>query len=286
MKVLITGLSGYIGQYLYCYRPNEAEITGTYCRNEIKVASTKMVHLDLDSVEAFKKYAGRYDLIIHTAANANLADCEKNRRQAFRVNSKATEILARWSQGQASRFIYLSTDIVFGGDRGDYTEKDQPNPVNVYGNSKWQGERAVANCHNNYAICRLALTLGKARGSGKNFIDQFLKGLDDEKEISLFVDEQRTPVTPQFAAKSVWEIAFSQFTGIIHVCGLEKINRYQLGEKIAAFLNRPVKNLRKTYMNQVSSYPRPLDVSMCSLHASKVLSIPQQKISDVIEDML
>jgi dTDP-4-dehydrorhamnose reductase len=286
MQVLITGLSGYLGQYLYFYRPKKITISGTYYRNKRDKPAQKMLLVDLESIEAFTKTSGTYDLVIHAAANSSLADCEHNKQQAFRVNCGAAEILARWSQRQGSRFIYLSTDIVFQGDRGDYSEEDQPNPVNIYGQSKWQGERVLAINHSNYAICRLSLILGKARGASKNFIDHFVKNLQAGCEIPLFIDELRTPITPHYAARAIWEVALSGFKGTIHLCGVEKISRYQLGIKIARYLNLTVDRLNKTNVDQVVAYPRPLNVTLCSLFAAKALTLKQQKISDVLGDLL
>ena len=128
--------------------------------------------------------------------------------------------------------------------------------------------------------------MGKALGISKNFIDQFLGYIKTVKDILLFVDEWRTPITPHFVAKSVWEIALSNFQGILHLCGTEKINRYQLGIKIAEYLNYPADTLKKAYSDQVTSYPRPLDVSMRSLFASGILSVQQQKITDTLKEML
>ena len=286
MKVLITGLSGYLGHYLYYYRPKNVQIIGTYCRNSDDFEAQKMIRLDLESVDVFTKLSGRYDLVIHTAANASLGDCERNEHRAYRVNSEATEKLARWSQYQGSRFIYLSTDIVFKGDQGNYTENDQPNPVNIYGLSKLEGERAVSAYHTNYTICRLSLVLGKAKGSRKNFIDHFIQNLHEGNEIPLFVDEWRTPITPRYAAHAIWEIALSKYTGIIHLCGAERINRYQLGMKITAYLNYPTDRLQKACSSQTTAYPRPLDVSLRSLFVNKILTLRQQNISDTIGELI
>jgi dTDP-4-dehydrorhamnose reductase len=286
MRVLITGLSGYLGQFLYSYRPQTVTLSGTYYSNSHDLPARNAIFLDLQDVQALTKLPVTYDMVIHAAANANLADCEKNEAQAFKVNSDATEILARWSQKQGSRFIYFSTDIVFQGDRGNYTEEDTPKPVNIYGQSKWQGERILVKNHSNYAICRLSLTLGKAKGRSKNFIDHFVRDLYTGKEILLFEDEWRTPITPHYVAKAVWEIACSNYQGIIHLCGAEKMNRYQLGLKMAAYLNFTAEQLKKAYAQKAVFYPRPLDVSMCSLYAQKVLTCTPQKISAFFGDML
>ena len=285
MKILITGLSGYLGQYLFNYKPDNLQVTGTCHNNSEDQPSRDGFSLDLDSVEAFIRSADRYDLVIHAAAMANLAECERNAGLAYRVNSEATEMLARWSQAQGSRFVYLSTDIVFRGDRGNYTEEDQPDPVNVYGRSKRAGERTVTHNHTNYVICRLSLVLGKAMGISKNFIDHFLHNLNEGNEIKLFVDEWRTPITPRYAAQAIWEIAMSDYSGVVHLCGAERINRYQLGLKIADRLNHPADNIKKAFSGQFTAYPRPLDVSLNSLYAKDYLSQPQIGIVDIIKDL-
>ena len=143
-KILITGISGFIGNYLHEYRPRNIQVTGTYFNNKTELPGIDLVQLDLAQVDEFiSQNEQNFDAVIHCAAEASLAECEKYPEKAFLLNSYATEKLAQWSEEQKGKFIFLSTDIVFDGEKGDYTEKDIPLPINIYGKSKFKAEKRI-----------------------------------------------------------------------------------------------------------------------------------------------
>ena len=243
-KILITGISGFIGNYLHKYRPVDVQITGTYFKNKTELIGIELVQLDLAKVDEFiSQNEQRYDVVIHCAAEASLAECEIHPEKAFLLNSQATEKLAKWSTEQNSKFLFLSTDIVFFGEKGQYDEDDKPQPLNIYGKSKFDAEQNLIKIHNNAIIIRLALCLAKGLGSTSSFIDWFYKRLENDEVLPLYYDEFRTPVSAKFAAKAIWDLANNYFTGIIHLTGKEKINRYDLGIKMLQYLKLDKKHL-------------------------------------------
>jgi len=286
-KILITGISGFIGNYLHKYRPRNVQITGTYFNNKTELLGIDLIHLDLAQVDEFiSKNEQNYDAVIHCAAEASLAECEKQPEKTFLLNSQATGKLAKWSEEQKSKFIFLSTDIVFDGENGDYTEKDRPLPINIYGKSKLEAEQKILKIHNNMVIIRMALCLGKGLGSTNSFVDWFYKRLENDEPLPLYYDEFRTPVSAKFAAKAIWELANNYFTGIIHLTGKEKINRYDLGVKILKYLKSEKQYLLHKESAKNSTYPRPVDVSMKSDILDSVLTIPQENSITLIENIL
>lgn len=286
-KILITGISGFIGQYLYKYRPNDVQITGTYFLNRPELNEIELKYFDLKKAEEFiKNSMQNYDAVIHCAANANLEQCEKHPDNAFIINSLASENLVKWSEDQNSKFIFLSTDIVFDGEKSNYTEKDNPYPINVYGRTKLEAEQKILNIHHNAVVIRLALCLGRGLGCTNSFIDWFLSKLEHDEEIPLFNDEFRTPVSAIFAVKSIWEMVNSNFKGIIHLTGKEKINRYDLGLKILEYLKSDKQYLMHKVPAKNSTYPRPKDVSMKSNILEEVIKIPQESSTTLIENIL
>jgi dTDP-4-dehydrorhamnose reductase len=287
-RILITGISGFIGQYLYKYRPKDIQLTGTYFLNKPKLEGVALEYLDLKKVDNFTKNSMfNYDVVIHCAAEANLGECEKQPENAFLINTHASEKLAQWSQVQNSKFIFLSTDIVFDGEKGNYTEEDNPCPINVYGSTKLEAEQKVLNTHHNAVVIRLALCLGSDLGSKNSFIDWFLSKLEHNEEIPLFNDEFRTPVSSIFAVKAIWEMVNNNFKGIIHLTGKEKINRFDLGLKILQYDDRLNKQfLLKKISSLIKAYPRPKDVSMKSIFQDKYLNTPQEDLITLIKNIL
>ena len=285
-RILITGISGFIGQYLYKQRPVDVQVTGSYFLNKPELIAIDLVKLDLIDVEEFISNSAQFDVVIHCAAESSLSECEKKPERTHTINTIATEKLAQWSVKQKSKFIYLSTDIVFDGEKGDYSESENPIPINIYGKTKLDAEQRILKIHDNAVIIRLALCLGKGLGNTFGFINWIENKLEINEEIPLYFDEIRTPVSVKFAANTIWELMENEYTGIVHLAGKEKINRFDLGLKILDYLNLDNKHLLKRISSKSSTYPRPKDVSMKSDLMDKVLKTPQEDLITLIKNIL
>jgi len=286
-KVLITGISGFVGNYLYKYKPDNIQLSGTYFKNKSDLMEAELLELDLMQVDEFIAHnTQKYDVVIHCAAEASLAACEKNSERAFLLNSNATEKLAQWSAAQDSKFILLSTDIVFDGNNGEYFETTIPKPINVYGQSKYEAEQKISMIHDNAVIARLALCLGLGLGKTNSFIDWFLTKLESDEPIPLYYDEFRTPVSVKFVAQAIWELANNDFKGIIHLTGKDKINRYDFSMKMLEYLKINKYHLLKKESSNNSNYPRPKDVSLTSKFLNKIIKTRQENVTTLIENIL
>jgi len=286
-KVLVTGISGFIGNYLYKHKPDNIQLSGTYFKNKPELLEAKLLKLDLMQVDKFVAHnTQNFDVVIHCASESSLTECEKNQEKAYLLNSEATERLASWSFKQKSKFLFLSTDIVFEGNKGDYSETDKPQPINIYGKSKLDAEKKILKIHENAVIVRLALCLGRGLGNTISFIDWFLSRLENDESVPLFYNEFRTPVSAKFAAQAIWELASNEFNGIIHLTGKDKINRYDIGVKMLDYLNSNKHHLLKKESSGNAAYPRPKDVSMKSINLSKILKVKQENSTTFIENIL
>ncbi|MGD9897964.1 MAG: NAD(P)-dependent oxidoreductase [Calditrichaceae bacterium] len=284
-KVLITGISGFIGQYLWLTRPEGVLLSGT-CRqpdNRIQNFFEKPVSNQADVLpyDLLRDPAAQLkeqhpDIIIHAAAMANLGMCEKEPELAARVNAKATEQLAVWSADRGIRLIFLSTDIVFKGDHPPYTEDSRPDPVNVYGKTKLAAESALTDIMKDYATIRIALGLGRGLGKTSNFMDWFLQRLDHKTEIPLFYDEIRTPTAVMYLAEAIWKISLGNETGVFHAAGADSLSRYELGLSMCELLGRGHDLIKPVSIMSMADYRRPVDVSLKSVRTvnGESLSIP------------
>ncbi len=285
-RVLITGISGFIGHYLHLYRTENINLSGTYFKNKLSLDETTLYYLDLLNVDNFISESPKFDVIVHCAAESSLINCEEQPDYAYEVNAVATKKLVKWSKKQKSRFIYLSTDIVFSGDKGNYIETDKPDPINVYGRTKLAAEDNILSEHSNAVIARIALCFGKGLGKTQSFIDWLQSNLEHGEDTFLFSDEYRTPVSAIYIAKAVWELVNNNFTGLIHLTGKEKIDRYNFGIRyLQLYPGLNIRCIRKGSLYE-AGYPRPADVSMKSIYADKVLKEKSKKITEVLEDIL
>jgi dTDP-4-dehydrorhamnose reductase len=266
--------------------PHNIKITGTYFKNKPKFSKVDLAHLDLSKVDDFiASQNQKYDCIIHCAAQANLGECDKNPQQAYLLNTVATEKLAQWSMSQKSRFIFLSTDIVFDGTRGYYSENDMANPVNNYGKSKLQAEERISKIHKNFVIVRLALCLGRGIDHTSSFIDYLISKLEMNKIVQLYFDEYRTPVSANYASNAIWKISLSDFKGIIHLAGVTRLNRYELAKDLIENLKVEKKHLLRKISSNTSEYPRPKDVSMKTDNLQQIINIQPEDKNSLIKNI-
>lgn len=141
-KILITGASGMLGRMVFetfSRFYEDASIT-TLSRSSFENSDTH-VQLDLSNLEAVSRFlnVNDFDVLVHCAAFVNLAYCKENPEKTKRLHIKAPELLSR----KIKKAYYISTDSVFDGQKGKYSETDETNPLNLYAETKHQGERAV-----------------------------------------------------------------------------------------------------------------------------------------------
>src|SRR5262249_21948561 len=141
----------------------------------------------------------RPTVVILAAAMANAGECAKDPARAVAVNVRGTEILARCCDADRVRLIYVSTDLVFDGNRGCYSEGDPTSPTSVYGRTKLDGERAVLASSRN-AVVRVSWMFGPSLNGRKNFFVEMVEALRGGATKTLFLDEWRTPLALLTAA--------------------------------------------------------------------------------------
>ena len=283
-RVLITGITGFIGRYLLKTSPDGIIITGTFHNPPSNLPEDlSLFHLNLEESIPAQLQNQNPDIIIHTAAVSSLALSEKAPDKAKRNNGEATGELANWCSQRNIRLVYLSTDIVFDGHKAPYSEKDDAEPVNVYGMTKLAGEQMIIDQCANFAICRLALVLGRGLGGRQNFIDWFINQLEQNQTLRLFSDEYRTPSPVEPLAHLIWNIALNKQNGIFHCFGNDKIDRYTLGLRITEYLGKDKSKLVPVSVKDMTDYPRPVDVSLKTIRKNNQ-SLPgiTQQLSNIL----
>ncbi len=282
-SLLITGGSGFLGWNLARLAATKSyDVSFTYGQHPIAIPNCREYHLDLHDHEqledVIKKIAP--DAIIHTAALANADVCEKHRSVAYDVNVAATERIAQGAKDLDCRLVYISTDLVFDGRRGNYVEQDRPNPLNYYAESKLLGENAVKAVSSNYLIMRTALMYGHGNGVHGSFLEWMHRSLQSQQPVSLFTDQYRTPLFVNDAAHALLEIMESSAgNDTFHLGGGQRLNRYEFGETFARIFDYDQALLHPVIMQDVpSNAARGAD---CSLNSTKI----QQKLSFQLSDV-
>ena len=267
MRVLVTGASGQLGSYLLReLRRRGGEVvawSGTR-RGDLFGVPLRPVDLGDAGAVAGGFREARPDVVVHAGALAGVDDCHRDPGRAHQVNTHGTAVLAELAAAAGARFVYVSTDHVFDGEHGWYREEDPPAPLSVYGRSKAGAEAAVL-AGPRAAVVRVSLLFGPGLTGRSTFFDEQVASLCAGRPLTLFVDEWRTPLSRAVAAEALLDLAFSDFTGQLHLGGPERLSRLEMGQRLAAFLGADPSGIVPVKREQApAAEPRPRDTSLDS----------------------
>lgn len=288
MKILITGGSGLLGQYLNVELSKENRILTLYNTEIGNCKNFNSTQLDIRNDQQLKDIFESFipEAVIHTAAIANpKSSCHPG--DIYSVNVTAAKNIAELCQKYSAKLIYTSTDLVYAGYHGSMLKEDAKlNPVSLYAETKLMGEIKIQKTFDNYLILRMALLYGFGIGSRKNHFQYMYENLKAGKPVKLFYDQFRTPLSLSEAAKIIGELCNNKIKAeIVNVGGNERVSRAEMGE-ILSKENGFDKNLiRKISMNELPDYPAVEDVS---LNTDKLQSygIKQKSIEESIKEIL
>jgi len=244
MRILVTGASGLLGANVALEAAAQGHtVFGVGNRSplntqDFNVLTTNL--LDAGELDRVLEQA-QPDWVINCAALANLEDCEKYPVLARRINSEFPGILAeRCRKGGARwkpvRLLHVSTDAVFDGQKRNeetpYTETDEPNPLNVYAQSKLDGERAVVNAYPNALIARVNL-FGFSPSGRRSLAEFFLYNLMEGRPVKGFTDVFFCPMLVNDIAHIFFKMLARGLSGLYHVFSTECLSKYNFGVRIA-----------------------------------------------------
>ncbi len=269
-KLLITGVSGFLGWNLSQLASKNWQIYGTYFSHALEIAGINLYKVDLTDLLAVKKLflEIKPDAVIHLAAQSQPNFCQKNPELSHKVNVTSTINLANLSAEFEIPFLFTSTDLVFDGTHPPYKESDRVSPINLYGEQKAEAEQEILNIYPESIICRMPLMFGIPSPCSQSFIQPFIQTLKAGKPLSLFEDEMRSPVSGKTASEGIL-LALENCRGeILHLGGKESISRYQFGLLMAEKLGLPTDKITACLQADVPmAAPRPKDVSLNSTKA-------------------
>lgn len=209
-RILVTGASGQLGLSLQ-------DLTSEYSDLEFVFKNSKDLDItDRKSVNKILKNRG-FHYCINCAAYTNVEQAEQTPEIAFKVNSEAVKNLALACRQHNLILIHISTDYVFDGENGSpYTVKDQPNPINEYGKSKWEGEKYVREILDEYYIVRTSWLYHKTHGH--NFYKTIMEKAKKGEELRITDNEIGCPTNAANLATYILELISNtnQLFGIYH----------------------------------------------------------------------
>ena len=268
-KLLLTGVSGFLGWNIYRLAKEKWELFGTVFNHPVELPDSQVVRIDLSDYKTLKQVFHQIlpDAIIHTAAMTDPNLCQKHRSESFRINVEASSNIAGLAADLGIPCVFISSDLVFNGLNPPYNEMSQVCPVSNYGEQKAIAESRMVDRHSSVTICRMPLMFGDPGPVAISFIQPMVKALQAGNELRLFTDEFRTPVGGVSAAEGIL-LALDHPEGIVHLGGRERISRYKFGKLLVDIMKFPKAKLIPCRQSDVPmSAPRPPDVSLDSSKA-------------------
>lgn len=264
-RVVVTGASGTLGWTLCEMLAHRCDVTGTYLSHPCVPEGVRGVELDLGDTTSIRAVVepARPDIIIHAAAITDPDECENDPEKAFRVNFEATHEIALLAADLGARLVYVSTDLVFDGKKGDYHEEDPPCPLSIYGMSKLRGEEAVLDACPGALVLRSALIYGFGSPTSKTFLGRMLESLSEGRRMQLFTDQMRNPILVDDLAAGIFRAIEEDLSGLYHLGGGEAASRYEFGRRVCQVFGLGDDLLVPVTMDDVV-FPakRPLDATL------------------------
>lgn len=236
MKILITGASGLLGNYLMKNAPDPFKIQGIYNQFNPNVRIPRFIHCNISKKDDLTDLLNdlKPDIVIHTAAESSIDFCEKDPQYSFEINVKATENIARWCQREGKQMLFTSSDLVFDGNNAPYYNSDIPNPLNQYALQKAEAEKLIQGLGIKSIICRLPLLIGTGWPDKKSSFQNLVTKLKNGQGYRFFTDEFRTPAYAKNVAQGIYRLLENQLNkAVFHFGGRQSISRYELGLMIA-----------------------------------------------------
>lgn len=294
MRILLTGANGFVGAWLtrdILHAGIDLLATGSgHCR--IPMSGSSPLHYQpmeltdpLAIMDVFNSF--QPDIVIHSGAMSRPDECELNQEKAWDVNVNATSYLLEQSAVLKARFIFLSTDFVFDGSGGPYSEEDRPAPVNYYGHTKYEAEKRVMAYAYDWAIVRTILVYGNPIVPRNYLLNIVADKLGKGEEYKLVNDQYRSPTYVNDLSSGILSIVSRKAKGIFHLSGEDRLTPYQMGcewarrKGLDAGLLTPV-----TADNFKEPALRPMATSFVLKKSKELLGYQPHSFSEALSKMM
>jgi len=286
-KILITGANGLLGQALtqeFC-KTDLVLATGIEKKSFIESKNFTYKTLDITNFGACKQIILDFepDVIINAASYTFVDECERQKELCWRINVKGVENLARLSRNQGAHLIHYSTDYIFDGTKGPYSENDLARPLGYYGKSKLASENTIKSLFSDYTIIRTCVLYGYGIQVKKNFFLWVYENLKSNKKINVVTDQYNNPTLAEDLAKGTRLVVENSAMGVYHMAGKKYLSRYEFAREIAEAFNLNSELIIPITTDQLKqAAPRPLRGGLDIEYAQNELNYNPRSIKDAL----
>lgn len=289
-RIMIIGSNGMLGQRLVEFF-DKAENTILYCcsaEKESFIPSVDYSKIDIANTKDVKKIVRHFypDFIINAAAYTNVDGCETNREIAWKINATGVENIAHHAIISDAHVIHVSTDYVFDGKNGPYTEADEVNPISYYGRSKLAAENVLKSSRIKYTIIRTNVLYGPAKHGRPDFVKWVVTSLQQKNQIRIVTDQINNPTYLDDLVDGFAKIIYYKKCGLFHMGGEEFLSRFEFTKRIAKYFNLDeslIIPIKTKDLNQPA--PRPLKSGLINLKATVELDYKPRKLEETFNLM-
>lgn len=290
MKILITGGSGLLGQYLNIILSKEFSILTIFNKNPGNCIFYDSLKIDINNLSNLEYIINKFipDVIIHTAGytRPEIAD-NLPYEEVYKMNVEVTGLIAGICNSLGAKLIFTSTDLVYDGNQGEYLrENAKLNPLSSYAETKLKAEEEIKKTFENYVILRTSLLYGIGLNHSVNNFSIMLKNFREGKPSRLFFDQFRTPLSLLNAAEMIKDIIQKNIKSeTINFAGMTRVSRAELGEilcKTGRFDNNLIERISLDDMPEIW---KVYDVSL-NTDKLKSLGLKQKSIEESIIEIL
>lgn len=259
-KTLIIGGSGLVGRVLITRIKDTAKVYATYNFNKINLDGAKFYQLDVQDEKRVNELVKEIqpDTVINAAAKRNTRYCEENPDVAYKVNVVGTKNIVDACKTINAKLVFFSSDQVFDGTKGSYSEDDGLNPLNAYGKQKVMAEEIIKDNLDNWLILRASHIYAWSPGSD-NFISWIIDELKSGREVQISYDQFVTPIHVENFVDILIKLLERDRRGIYHVGEGECLTKYEFVKRIKEtfrFDEAIIKPISSEALNQDTVRPK------------------------------
>lgn len=260
-RVLLTGPGGLLGSHLLPRLAGKYDVTGVSRKApSLKNAQSSFVSIDLSDSSTLKRFLDdtQFDMVINCAAMADVDLCERERDKALKINVEAARVMAAHARKNDIILIHISTDYLFDGLSGPYSEDAAPNPINFYGRTKLLAEEAIRESGCKYTIVRTNHLYGNLPDGPSKQIKWLLQAADRNEPILAATDLSNNPTWSGNLADAIVELLESDIRGVINLGGSDYLSRYEFALAAADILGLDrgrIRKASKAELNMLAARP-------------------------------
>jgi dTDP-4-dehydrorhamnose reductase len=276
-RILIIGSNGMLGQSLTTHFMFRKDVELMCASFEEKSFYDDVIYMkvDISSSKEVKNLMKDFcpDIIINAAAFTNVDGCETEKELSWSINVTGVENIVKYGRTIDAHLIHISSDYIFDGEEGPYSENEIPNPISYYGREKLAGENAIISGRIKHTIIRTNVLYGSTQYGRSDFVKWVFDSLSENKEIKIVKDQINNPTYIDDLSSTISKIIEFDKMGIYNIGGAELLSRLDFTYKIADYFNLDkslITSIITSDLNQPA--PRPLNSGLVNLKAETELN--------------